>query len=138
MLIGLTQQNDKLEFVEKRPGIEQHCHSEPVRTLVWESPSKFEQPIVMQTVLLHCFPEFIYEKWHVYPVDCHTRKADWFAMTGNSTNSQFVYLLSKTDKHIPFYETAVSRSAASPPQNAVHTFLAATGGLREKRRIKWY
>ena len=27
------------------------CHSEPVRTLVWESPSKSEQPIVIQAFL---------------------------------------------------------------------------------------
>ena len=34
--------------------------------------------------------------------DSHTRKADWFGMTRSDgpTNSQFVYLLSKTDKHI--------------------------------------
>ena len=31
---------------------------------------------------------------------------------------------------IPFYETAVKRSAASPQKNEVHTFLAATGDLR--------
>ena len=52
----------KLEFGEERPGIEQHCHSEPARTLVWESPSNFGQSIVIQSVLLHRFPEFIHEK----------------------------------------------------------------------------
>ena len=89
MLIGITQQNDKLEFArraggqvvtnvvckrfhldplgivlwyanlefaEGSQGVVQHCHSEPVRTLVWESPSKSEQPIVIQAVLLHHFP----------------------------------------------------------------------------------
>ncbi|MDD7674848.1 MAG: hypothetical protein PUJ12_08760, partial [Oscillospiraceae bacterium] len=53
--IGFTQQTDKLEFGEERPGIEQHCHSEPVRTLVWESPSNSGQPIVIHTALLHHF-----------------------------------------------------------------------------------
>ena len=52
-------------------GPEQHCHSEPVLTLVWESPSNFGLSIVIQTVLLHRFLEFIQEKWHFYPGDCH-------------------------------------------------------------------
>ena len=30
--IGLAGQCGKLEFADERPGIEQHCHSEPVRT----------------------------------------------------------------------------------------------------------
>ena len=30
--IGFARQGYKLEFVEEKPGIEQHCHSEPVRT----------------------------------------------------------------------------------------------------------
>ena len=59
------------EFVEEKPGIEQHCHSEPVRTLVWESPSNSRQPIVIQSVLSCRFPEFIHEKWYVYSGDCH-------------------------------------------------------------------
>ena len=54
--------NEKLEFAEERPDIEQHCHSEPVCTLVWESPSNFGLIIVIQTVLLHRFLEFIHEK----------------------------------------------------------------------------
>ena len=52
--------------------------------LVWESPSKSEQPIVVQAVLLHCFPDFIHERRYFYPGDCHARKANWLAMTGNS------------------------------------------------------
>ena len=47
------------------------CHSEPARTLVWESPSTFEYLIVIQTVLSHRFPEFVHEKWCFYPGDCH-------------------------------------------------------------------
>ena len=62
MRIGFVYQTGKLDFVEESWGIEQHCHSEPVRTLVWESPSNFGQPIVIQTVLLHRFLEFIHEK----------------------------------------------------------------------------
>ena len=70
-VIGFTQQTDKLDFDEERPGIEQHCHSEPVRRLVWESPSNFVLPIVIQTDLTCRFPEFIQEKWYVYSGDCH-------------------------------------------------------------------
>ena len=44
-----------MEFVEGSQGIEQHCHSEPVRTLVWESPSNSRQPIVIQTALFAPF-----------------------------------------------------------------------------------
>ena len=35
------------------------------------------------------FLEFIHEKLYSYPGDCHARKANWLAMTGNSPNSQF-------------------------------------------------
>ena len=53
--------------------------------LVWESPSNSGLPIVIQTVLLHRFPEFIHEKLYFYPGDCHTSDVGhWFAMTGNS------------------------------------------------------
>ncbi|MDD7674181.1 MAG: hypothetical protein PUJ12_05310, partial [Oscillospiraceae bacterium] len=55
MLIRLSQQRGKLVFVEEKSGIEQHCHSEPARTLVWESPSNSGQPIVIHTALLHHF-----------------------------------------------------------------------------------
>ena len=54
--LGIVLWRYKSEFVEERLGIEQHCRSEPVRRLVWESPSKSEQPIVIQAVLLHHFP----------------------------------------------------------------------------------
>ena len=64
---------------------EQHCHSEPARTLVWESPSNFRQFFVIQMVLFCCFPDFIHEKWCFYPGDCHTSDiGHWFAMTGSS------------------------------------------------------
>ena len=78
-------------FVEVSARLEQHCHSEPVRTLVWESPSKFGLLFVIQSVLFWRFPVSIHEKWYVYPGDCHTRKADWFAMTGNSSNSNLSF-----------------------------------------------
>ena len=32
MHIGFAEQYEKLEFAEGNQGIEQHCHSEPVRT----------------------------------------------------------------------------------------------------------
>ena len=41
---------------------EQRCHSEPARTLVWESPSTFGLPIVIQVVLSCRFPEFVHEQ----------------------------------------------------------------------------
>ena len=66
------------------------CHCEPARTLVWQSPSNSGQPIVIQTVLSCCFSKFIHEKLCFYPGDCHTSDVGhWFAMTGNSTNSNF-------------------------------------------------
>ena len=64
------------------------CHSEPVRTLVWESPSNFGLPIVIQTVLLHRFPEFIHEKLCFYPGDCHASVRYFIAMTGKSAARQ--------------------------------------------------
>ena len=53
--LGIVLWCSKLEFGEGSQGIEQHCHSEPVRTLVWESPSNSRQPIVIQTVLFAPF-----------------------------------------------------------------------------------
>ena len=77
----------KLEFDEGRPGIEQHCHSEPVRTLVWESPSNSGQTIVIQIVPTCRFPESFHEKLYSYPGDCHASVRYFIAMTGNSPNS---------------------------------------------------
>ena len=57
--------------------------------LTWESPSNFGQLIVIQTVLFVLFSGIylcVIEKWYSDPGDCHTRKADWFAMTGDSIN----------------------------------------------------
>ena len=85
--IGIPWQAEKLEFGEEKPGIEQHCHSEPVRTLVWESPSNFRLPIVIQVILSCRFPEFIHEKGYFYPGDCHASVRYFIAMTWNSTNS---------------------------------------------------
>ena len=45
------------------------CHSEPVRTLVWESPSIFGQSIVIQFVLFVRSPGIhlcVIEKWFFY------------------------------------------------------------------------
>ena len=71
MQIIFTQQTEKLVFAGESQCFEQHCHSEPVLRLVWESPSNSRQPIVIQTVLSCRFPEFILEKWCFYPGDCH-------------------------------------------------------------------
>ena len=54
--LGIVLWRYKLEFEEGSAGPEQHCHSEPARTLVWESPSNFGLPIVMQSVLSCRFP----------------------------------------------------------------------------------
>ena len=84
--ITLSRNTGKVEFAEGIQGLEQRCHSEPVRRLVWESPSTFGYLIVIQTVLSHRFPEFVHEKWCFYPGDCHTSDVGhWFAMTGNSS-----------------------------------------------------
>ena len=45
----IRSQSDKLAFVEVSVRPEQHCHSEPVRKLVWESPSNSGQPIVIHS-----------------------------------------------------------------------------------------
>ncbi len=75
------------EFVEVSARPEQHCHSEPVRRLVWESPSNSGQPIVIQSVLFVPFPGI-----HPREVVRLTRGLprqfeNWLAMTGNSINS---------------------------------------------------
>ena len=44
----------------------------------------------------------VIERLYFYPGDCHARKANWLAMTGNSVNSQFVVLLSQPDKRKKF------------------------------------
>ena len=70
MYIGFIQQADKLEFEEGSAGPEQHCHSKPVRTLVWESPSNLRL-------------------YSPKDGDCHTSDVGhWFAMTGNSITRQ--------------------------------------------------
>ena len=70
-IIDFGKHTDKLEFAEGCQGIEQHCHCEPARTLVWQSPSNFGLHIVIQTVLLRCFLEFLHERRYVYSGDCH-------------------------------------------------------------------
>ena len=72
VVIGFNKLIVKLEFAEVSARHEQLCHSEPVRRLVWESPSNSVRPIVIQAVLLHCFPDFIHERRYFYPGDCHT------------------------------------------------------------------
>ena len=44
---GIVLCREKLEFEEGSAGPEQHCHAEPVRTLVWESPSTFRLLFVL-------------------------------------------------------------------------------------------
>ena len=59
------KQRDKLEFAEGKKGIEQLCHSEPVRTLVWESPSNSKRHTVIQSVQISRVTVSIHEKWYV-------------------------------------------------------------------------
>ena len=47
--LGIVLWRGKLEFVEVSARPEQHCHSEPVRTLVRESPSNFGLFIVIHS-----------------------------------------------------------------------------------------
>ena len=75
------------------------CHSEPVRTLVWESPSNSRQPIVIQTVLFTPFSEVHLREILLLSGRLPHQSEDWFAMTGNSPNSQFICLLHKIDMH---------------------------------------
>ena len=74
-----------------------------MRTLVWESPSNSVRPIVIQIVLfgpfLGIYPREVVRLTGGLP----HQSADWFAMTGNSINSQFVGQLSKPDMHIILY-----------------------------------
>ena len=89
----ITEENRKMGYTEKKDfayrlnaaarkngicrgnrGLEQRCHSEPVRRLVWESPSNSRLLIVIQIVLLHRFPEsgcLLSKSGCVYPGDCH-------------------------------------------------------------------
>ena len=93
MYVGFPQQTDKLEFARRAGGqvvtnvVCDRFHPDPLGIvlwysklefdasservipnqfafLVWESPSNFGLLIVMQTVLLYRFPEFIHEKWY--------------------------------------------------------------------------
>jgi hypothetical protein len=48
-----------------------------------------------------------------------------------------ILLLDKTVKK-PLYPAAVSAASGVAAKTKVHTFLAATSGLRRIRRIKWY
>ena len=45
--LGIVLRFDKLELEEVSARPEQHCHSEPVRRLVWESPSTFRLLFVL-------------------------------------------------------------------------------------------
>ena len=98
----ITEENRRMGYTEKKDcayrlnaaarkigiyAIVRTCHSEPVRTLVWESPSNSGQPIVIQSVLSYRFPVSIHEKWYFYPGDCHASVRYFIAMTGNSINS---------------------------------------------------
>ena len=79
-----------MEFAEGSQGIEQHCRSEPVRKLVWESPSNSRYLIVIQNISFDPFSGiglYVIEKWCFYPGDCHTSVRYFIAMTGNSPNT---------------------------------------------------
>ena len=66
---------------------EQHCHSEPVLTLVWESPSNFGLSIVIQTALFVPFSGTLPREVVLLTRRLPHQSEDWFAMTGNSPNS---------------------------------------------------
>ena len=89
----MGRENKRLEFAEVSQGFEQHCHSEPVRTtfvgISIEFRAAYRHTDRSFFVLFPGIYLCVIEKWYSYPGDCYTRKADWFAMTGNSPNSYF-------------------------------------------------
>ena len=85
----------KLEFVEVNARPEQHCHSEPVRTLVWESPSNSGQLIVIQTVVFVPFSGILPREVVCLTGGLPHQFANWLAMTGNSSNSNLSVCLRK-------------------------------------------
>ena len=68
---------------------------------MWESPSNFGQPIVIQAVLSCRFPEFIHDKLCFYRGDCHTSDVGhWFAMTWNSMARQIpIYIFATLNRY---------------------------------------
>ena len=56
-------------------------------------------------------------------------------LTGRKESCKLILEFNKMVK--PFYRAAVSAASGVAAKIVVHTFLAATGGLRSIRRIKW-
>ena len=87
VLTGLTQQRRKLEFVEVSARPEQHCHSEPVRLSGVGISIEF-QAAHRHTVCSNLpFPGIHSRKVVRLSGGLPHQSEDWFAMTGNSTNS---------------------------------------------------
>ena len=86
------RQEDKLDFADVSAPRTTLSFKNQCALLTWESPSNFGQLIVIQTVLFVLFCGIylcVIEKWYSDPGDCHTRKADWFTMTGDSINPNY-------------------------------------------------
>ena len=120
VLIGLTQQNDKLEFVEESQSIEQHCHSEPVRTTFVGISIEFRAAHRHTDCSILLFSEILPREIVLLSRRLPRQFANWLAMTGNSIARQIVYLLSKTDMHkLEFAEESrASNNTVIPNQSA--------------------
>ena len=88
VLIGLTQQNDKLEFVEESQSIEQHCHSEPVRTTFVGISIEFRAAHRHTDCSILLFSEILPREIVLLSRRLPRQFANWLAMTGNSIARQ--------------------------------------------------
>ena len=82
------RKREKLEFVEVSARPEQHCHSEPARTLVWESPSNSVLFIVIQTALFVLFSRIRPREMVLLTRRLPRQCEHWLAMTGKSIARQ--------------------------------------------------
>ena len=110
-------------------GLEQHCHSEPVRTLVWESPSNSRQLIVIQTVVFVPFSGILPREVVRLTGGLPHQSEDWFAMTGNSIARQ-IPICRAAD--FPVIASPTSQSLRASSQTGV-----AISWLDKKYNFSW-
>ena len=82
--IGLAGQCGKLEFADERPGIEQHCHSEPVRTTFVGISIEFQTIYRHTDCFILPFPGVHPQETVLLSRRLPHQSEDWFAMTGKS------------------------------------------------------
>ena len=116
--IGFTQKNDKLEFVEPSERVIPNQFA----FLVWESPSNFGQPIVIQTALFvplsGIFPREVVLLTRRLP----RQFENWLAMTGKSAARQIP--ISRSDRQRLFCSSQIISTAMS-------------AGLTPEIRLAW-